>query len=951
MREDISTKDQMLLKSLSVTCRFSSIFYEKTGAAQAWFFGAVVVFAWSSLVGQMSATWLWLGPGLLLAAWSTANAFLHKRQTSARAAFTLATGAVAIGAILPTWPGVSTPLMQAYVIVVAMLAPRATHVLARLAHGPKPGPEEKTRVFLLIIVVLITWWAYFTPQIVGVVDERWYGDLMEDFLGQTRNGIFPVFVGQGEFAWNGNSHPFRSAPWHHNFGALLDVITLRKLTPLAVQHIVLIASILAAVAVIYVGLRRLRPACPWFAWLVAFFYATCPALTMPQIQHDMYMTTAAMPIVALIVISLGFALETRAWRAWIWLGAGLGAVWFCHPPVAFLTSANAALVILFWSLMRPLEARTLRQIAITGLVSASMSAGYFVSIGEFSNLRVGLSDPVPHVVVPGTALVCIVLGLTGCYRYRQPAVWGLAAGGVVMGVEALAFFLPAILVPVIVFIVVSAALLALAHFKPRLGLMPFPDLMIISSALAVGIFFGLRLPAFPEVDPYLEGLRGGYKLLWVSLHQNGNDQLGYAVAVGLVLALITILRRPHPAAQAFLAVTIGLILALAPVPGLCRLIWYNAPKEITDVIGFAYFLRFMPVTAPFALVAIFLALGRNFSGRTYRWSTLALIGFIPWAMWENSAVVGRSWQFRESAAQTQKHLISENRALSRFHYDLLPYSNYHNNGVADFRIETRLWWTKPGPNNRQGPDETAAAMARAQNAAWIEPVITQDPNYPSWLYLTPKLILAPGERKLVTFEWATEGAPGWLIARGKKIYREYILPEAAGNLSFGDGAEHHHTLSFWNSGAMTEEIELVLKREGTLAKESLKTGEKPVRFRVVEYQPAVAPVEVLSLQPLQLRVRAEHACTVETFRTWQPGYRVSVDEQPVRVFRSPNGLVAFQVPAGSHLADVRFRGTPELRVAAKWSLLMGGLFFAAVFSETVRLARRANSTPPGGDKP
>jgi hypothetical protein len=76
------------------------------------------------------------------------------------------------------------------------------------------------------------------------------------------------------------------------------------------------------------------------------------------------------------------------------------------------------------------------------------------------------------------------------------------------------------------------------------------------------------------------------------------------MAAGLVWALIALVRRPHPAAQAFLAATLALMLALAPVPGLCRLLWYNMPQEITDVIGFAYFLRFMPVTAPFALVAM-----------------------------------------------------------------------------------------------------------------------------------------------------------------------------------------------------------------------------------------------------------------------------------------------------------------------------------------------------------
>jgi hypothetical protein len=95
----------MLLKISSVIRRFAAVVYAQRGAALgadaalAWIIGAVVVVAWSGLVGQMSATWRWLSPGVLLAAWAAANAVLRARQTSARAVLSLAAGAVAVGAM------------------------------------------------------------------------------------------------------------------------------------------------------------------------------------------------------------------------------------------------------------------------------------------------------------------------------------------------------------------------------------------------------------------------------------------------------------------------------------------------------------------------------------------------------------------------------------------------------------------------------------------------------------------------------------------------------------------------------------------------------------------------------------------------------------------------------------------------------------------------------------
>lgn len=906
-------------------------------------FGCLAAIAWSELTGQSALTWSWLGPGVVIVGWATIRNPMGRRRAGWRRELVVGVGGVTVGSLLPAWPGASSPLEQANVIALALLAAYAWRGVVRLAESPAPGAGERARVLLLVTVLLVTWWVYFTPQIVGVVDERWYGDLMTDFLGQVRAGVFPVFGGQGEYAWNGNVHPFRSAPWHHYFGAGLDLLTLRKLTPLAVQHLVLVASEFTAVLVLYVGLRRLRPLQPWFAWLIAFLFATCPAVTMAQIQHDMYMTSGALPVVVFIVLALSFALERDTWRAWSWLGAGLGAVWFCHPPVALLTSGAVAIVLVFRFVADPIKPPTLARVATAGVICGATCIGYFVSMQEISPLRNGFGDPLAHVVVPGLAIGAIVVGLAGLNRLTTLVSLGISAGAVVIGVEALGFFSRAAVVPAVVFVVCG---LGWCWGHRRLGLGRFPEMMIIVPALAVGLWFGPRLSGDGTIDAWLTAAGSGYKHLWLPLHFGGKDQLGFAVWLGLGLAAVGIFRASQPVGRALFMGVLVLTLALAPIPGVARFFWQNAPREIVDVVSVAYFLRFLPVTAPFCVVVVFLGLTGKATSKAGRIAVFACSLFVPWVTWEHALVITRAWQFRHPAGLTRDYLRSENRPLSRFHYDLEPYSPYHNHGVADYRIETRLWFLEKGPDNRIGPDEYAESGARALAADWIDATVTQDPVYPAWLYLSPPVTLAPGQRRLITFDWQGRVVQGWLIFRSRHIYRDYHLPEAGGSHGFGTFGLNHHTLSIWNSGKETEEVELVIKREGAGAEQPHKKGEPLVRFRVTDYDPAAVPVEVLGLQPLQLRITAGQAAYVETFRVWLPGYRVNVDAKPVRYFRSPNGLVGFFIPAGTHIADVRFRGTPQLRVAANWSLFVGGVLFVALIGECVRLARRPNRPLP-----
>ena len=814
-----------------------------------------------------------------------------------------------------------------------------------MAEGPNPTSAEKGRTFLLTLLLLVTWWAYFTWQIVGILDERWYRDLMADFLGQTRAGIYPVLVGQGAFAWNGNIHPFRSAPLHHNLGALVDILTLRQLSPLAVQHLALLVCVFAAALILYVGLRRLRSDRPWLATLITVFFVTCPAVTLPQIQHDMYMTMTALPVIVFILVALGFALETGAWRAWLWLGIGLGGVWFCHPPVALLTTGGVGLTLLFWALAKPVKADLWLKLAATGACFCLTSIGYFISMKEISALRAGAGDPVSHVVVPGLAVAVVMFSAVNLFRHPGPVHRVICGLGIFLGLRTVMIFAPAISSPAVLATALSLIVLGAGHYWNRTGLRNFPALIFIGSALVAGIYFGLGPSAGAGPDIYLNALREGYKALWLPLRLGGREQIGYAIAVGLVISAIAILRKPEPVAQAFFATTLLLFAGLAPIPGFSRMLWGNAPKEIVDVIGIGYFLRFLPVTAPFAVVVIYMVLSRLNLNRTYRGIVSVLVGLVSWSAWENYEAAKLSWSYRQSAEQSEKNLRSENRPLSRFHYDLLPYPTYHNHGVADLLIETRIGYGKSGSDEKLGPDAYADAMAEAQRVPWSTPMVRQDPTYPAWLYFEPKIVLPPGSKKLITFKWETAAPQGWLIARGKNIYREYILPDSGGPRAFGGSNLSHRTLSFWNTGRETEEVELVIKREGAVADQRLAATENILQLRIVDYDASAAPVEVTGLQPLQLKIRAEKAAFVESFRSWLPGYRVSVDGNPVLYSRSINGLVEFQVPAGIHVVDIRFRGTPELRWAVRWSLLVVFLICVGVSYEVFRIAQTRPASP------
>ncbi|HEX2100191.1 MAG TPA: hypothetical protein VHF69_05995, partial [Candidatus Synoicihabitans sp.] len=163
-----------------------------------------------------------------------------------------------------------------------------------------------------------------------------------------------------------------------------------------------------------------------------------------------------------------------------------------------------------------------------------------------------------------------------------------------------------------------------------------------------------------------------------------------------------------------------------------------------------------------------------------------------------------------------------------------------------------------------------------------------------------------------------------LILRGTDdFYRDYQQPLHGLNRAFGTGPESHHTISIANASAVPLDISIEFLLTDATAVAAWPDDRSLGVLHVSEWHDDVAPIRIQEWHPLRLVLEAPGEGWLETFRSWQPGYAAWVDDQPVEVTRSREGLVAVPVSAGRHEVVIDFVGTPGLRRV--WWLMGGGV--------------------------
>lgn len=183
---------------------------------------------------------------------------------------------------------------------------------------------------------------FMTGRLVGTGDALWYANMLADFVTQWRAGIFPVFVGQTEFAFNGAVYPLRVAPLYQHLAGAIDLVTGRQLDFYSLQHATVLICGFTGFFGCYLGAAKLLPEHRWFACAFAILYLSCPGALGTIYTQDLYMTWMTVPFLPWAAYGIIRTFHHDDLRSQFWLAVPLAALWFAHSPVALWMSLVAA---------------------------------------------------------------------------------------------------------------------------------------------------------------------------------------------------------------------------------------------------------------------------------------------------------------------------------------------------------------------------------------------------------------------------------------------------------------------------------------------------------------------------------------------------------------------------------------------------------------------------------
>ena len=241
---------------------------------------------------------------------------------------------------------------------------------------------EPVRVLAVGSAPLVALLPLFSDRLLGGTDARWYAYMLRDFIDEFRAGVFPVFIGQGEFAWNGGVHPFRSAPVYMHLAGLWDLLTGRTLNAPALQHLTALTAGLGGALGFYAAAAALLPMRRWIAAGWAVLYAVAPVWLGVLYCADAYMTFIAMAVLPAVLYGNARSLLGPDGRGYGWLAAGLGAVWMCHPPSAMMAMLLTVLLQGGSLLLGPVSSARWRAASAGAGLFGGMSLYYFAGMGE-----------------------------------------------------------------------------------------------------------------------------------------------------------------------------------------------------------------------------------------------------------------------------------------------------------------------------------------------------------------------------------------------------------------------------------------------------------------------------------------------------------------------------------------------------------------------------------------
>lgn len=792
--------------------------------------------------------------------------------------------------------------------------------------------SEFLRVLILVAAALAVMSPFFTGNLIGGVDARWYGYMLADYIEQVRHGSLLVPVGQGTYAWNGAVHLFRSAPVYMAVARVWDFLTLRQLNPFALQHLTAITSAVAGTIGFYAAAVKVMPQRRWAAVGMALIYLASPSWLSTVLRSEAYMSYMAFAVLPLVLYGNARTALRDDGRGYVILGAGLALVWMCHPPIAFVTSV-ATLVIQSGLIMQR-GIVSWRSMVAGAATFGVLSAYYFVSMSELP------AQPHTH---PLRSELAQILGFAAFFVGigRFALIPGSKGWAIFAAVGAWAIWVTDY--PWVCWAAATAGIWLFCVMVFRMarhgdfGRQAFVVLFLATLGGAAcaeawvgreGIFQG-ALMALSDNTAHFRDL---FAPLSTPMRRIQEFQPGWALTVALAVAVGSLFGKRPPGAKLFFATALGLVVCFVRVPLVSNFLVGRFPVDLAAMCGVPLPLRITPLIASFtAMAAVIWISTANWSRPgTRRTIGLALAALVVWSGFQTVPFARHTHQMTSSAYLTDRSLRTENAMLDAYDYLLLPIPSYFSNGKTDPVLESRLL-DRTG-RVLVGPTEEAAVM-EAKTGEKKRMVTLPIPNSTAWFEAGPRLTVNPQEHYLLRFEFDPDrNYGGFLMLEAEHAYREYHLPDSGQASAFGIGGNRTQVLSIWNSGKTPETYKFLLSTEPE--NDVPHSGAFFANLYISKLDVSALPISLESLIPYRARVTSDEPVTLETFRAYMPGYRASVDGSPAPVTESGQHLASVAVPAGVHEVELRFVGTAKLRFAAfvsgiAWAGLLGWLLYVS----------------------
>jgi hypothetical protein len=705
-----------------------------------------------------------------------------------------------------------------------------------------PHRAELWRWAFLSGVVLWLLHPFATNRMIGTGDALWYAQMLADFVTQIRDGHFPVFVGQTEWAWNGAVYPLRVAPLYQHLGAAIDFVTGRQLGFFALQHAIVSVSGSLGLVSAYLCLRSIDPASPWRSAVLAGLYLSCPGVLGTIYTQDLYMTWMVLPFLPIAFLGAARTFERDDLTAQCLLAVGLAGTWLAHAPVALwltlIVGTSQAVRLLFIHRRVPSWQRA----AAGGALFALLGSYPFISVVRLQ--------------IPGVASA-VASGLANDQQITQ----------------------------------------AIREVFPRV------------------------LQPLSESARALSDLQLGYAL-WVLL--------AFTVVVSCATGLF--LRREERGTMSIVPLLLGacalLIVLLLPVPLVTEWLWNHVPGQIKRITFYWPMHRFYLLLAAMIVTVVQLTARRRHERWRQATMIVACLG-LAWSLWECRQFVRAGADRTASTAISQRALRPENRLLMNHAYGLFAALPEHfTNGATDPRAEVRLFNARTGEELR-GPTPTGNFI----------PVTGRIDANPGILRLDRELIVEPGQRYALDFQFRARDYTGILQLSGSTLFREYQLPRSGSERAFGTAPGNSTTLALWTTSREPERIVLrfIPTAPGATPGQFADFGE--LRFRQID--PASEPATLLGLVPLRVRTRASTPAELRTPRMAMLGYSATVDAAAASLSTAADGTVQVAVPAGEHIVELAYRA-PALVQFSYFATLLAWAAVAALGALTVWRRRSAS---------